>query len=134
MNQHLRVDLQPGSLPEQLRDIYHEVEKAHESGEKVLAAHNLYTLDGYLKYWKVHNCMVLDAIPDERLLILETRSLSDSVQDIADFLGVSAEKLDVKNDQRYEAKMKKDLVGRIDESLLGEKIDEYCTEVLGRIS
>ena len=133
MNQHLRVDLRPGSLPEQLRDLYHEVEKEHVEGEKVLADHNLYTLDGYLEYWEMHNRMVLDAIPDERLLILKTKDLSDCVQEIADFLGVSPERLNKENNQRYEAKDKKDIIYKVDKYLLEGKINEYCTDVLDTI-
>jgi len=101
--------------------------------EEALAEHGLRTLDGYLSYWARHNRKVLDTVPRERLLVIRTRRISDSLDRIAAFAGVPAQTLDAEQSHANKAPEKHGLLSKIDEKYIQEKIAEHCSHVTDRI-
>jgi hypothetical protein len=56
--------------------------------ERAFAGLGLPSLASYLCYWGEHNRRILAAVPAERLLVVRTHELGDSLGRIADFVGV----------------------------------------------
>lgn len=98
--------------------------------EKVLVKHNLYSLDGYLSYWALHNQRVLDLVPPDRLLIIRTDHISDSGPQLARFLGISPDTLDLTQTHLYQAKQKFRVLDDIDKSYLFAKVQLHCSALL----
>jgi hypothetical protein len=74
----------------QLRDsVFRPDLFTHSNEELALKEEGLYTLDGYLSGWTRHNRKVIDTVPKERLLIVRTDMISESIDDFAAFAGVS---------------------------------------------
>ncbi|MFP4028644.1 MAG: sulfotransferase [Candidatus Brocadiia bacterium] len=53
----------------------------------------LYPLANYFRYWRDHQQRVIESVPKERLLVVRTEDLSDSWDDIANFLGIKQQEL-----------------------------------------
>ena len=54
---------------------------------------NLYTLDGYLKYWYYHNKTVIEGNPEKKLPIICSDQIEQNLDRLARFAGFSSEKL-----------------------------------------
>lgn len=50
-----------------------------------------YPLRGYLRYWERHNAGVLTSVPEERLLVVRTETIGESLERMAQFLGIGAD-------------------------------------------
>lgn len=117
-----------------LRDLYFGVPpEEYPVPERPLAANDLHTLDGYLSYWTRHNRMVLDAVPSDRLLVVRTRELSDSIDRIAAFMGVSPSTLAREKSHSYKAPKRYELLDEVDEGYVQDKITEHCSGVMARL-
>ena len=66
----------------------HAVFEEHPKEEALLKRRGLYTLDGYLSYWRAHNEKVLSTVPRDRLLVVRTDDLSQRLTEIAQFIGL----------------------------------------------
>lgn len=104
----------------------------HAPQEKLLAQHHLYTLDGYLSYWQRVNEKILSAIPPERLSIVRTLDIGQSLGEIAEFLQISVETLNPSSSHLYRAKKKFDLLGQIDRDFLEQKVKLYCQDIMSQ--
>jgi len=107
--------------------------KEYAPQEMALAQYNLHTLDGYLSYWASHNKRVLEAVPNNRLLIIRTCDLSDSVDRIATFAGIPTSTLHSEESHSHETSRKHGLLNEIDESYLRGKIDKHCSGIQRRL-
>ena len=101
--------------------------------DQVLKEHNLYPLDAYLNYWINANKSVLDAIPENRLLVLGTREITHKVQLIADFLGVPADTLEVEGSHLHRTRRKHSITDLIDPDYLAERLEAECGELHKRL-
>ncbi|NOZ21810.1 MAG: sulfotransferase domain-containing protein, partial [Planctomycetes bacterium] len=106
-------------------------EFTHSKEEQVLADRGLYTLDGYLSYWAEHNETVLRKVPHSRLLIVKTEEIDDSIDRIADFLGIPANSIDASASHSNKAEGKSDILSQIPPRLIEEKVARYCSGVMG---
>ena len=84
INQHYNNDQATGHL-KKLRDIYHKTDGKYET--EILKKLDLYTLDGYLSYWARHNDFVLNAIPQDRLLVIPTQHIKTKLELLLILLG-----------------------------------------------
>ena len=117
-----------------IRDLYFGVPpETYPASEAPLASYNLHMLDGYLSYWARHNRMVLDSVPSDRLLIVRTCELSESIDRIAAFMNVSAATLASKRSHSYKAPQKYELLDEIDEGYVQAKIAKHCSGVMTRL-
>src|SRR5206468_2339366 len=75
----------------------------HAPQERILAEQGLFPLDGYLTYWSRHNEYVLRHVPVERLLVVRTNEIRQSIPKMAEFLGIPANSLDAGQSHSYPA-------------------------------
>jgi len=116
-----------------LRDLRFKPDKfKHAKEERILADHGLYTLDGYLSYWAAHNTRVLTAVPQHRLLVLRTNEIRQQVKEIAGFLNIPLESLDVTKTHLFRAKKDFGLLADIDRRFLEQKVNEHCRELMSK--
>ncbi len=137
INQHLNVRWVPETTRARsqffikLRDLYHgTAEQGHAEQESALKDRGLYTLDGYLGYWAAHNRSVLKAVPEERLLVVETRRISHEIDRIAQFVEVPAEHLNAERSHAFVAPERHNVLAELDQDRLHAKVEEHCREVL----
>jgi hypothetical protein len=60
--------------------------EAFATEESELKELQLYPIASMLTYWRESNQLAIDSIPSDRLLILETKKLSESTEQLEDFL------------------------------------------------
>jgi hypothetical protein len=95
--------------------------------ELPIADHTL--VDRLLLYWQLHNQMVLDLVPPERLLVVRTHELSTSADALAAFLGIPASSVDVSNAHLYKTPKKLDVLsGRRAE--IEAAVQKYCAPLM----
>ena len=94
--------------------------------ESVLKQKGLYTLDGYLSYWAYHNLKVIETVPDDRLLVIKTDEISQSVGKIAAFAKIAESDLNSERSFVYKAKGKFYILNEIDKEYLEYKIKQHC--------
>lgn len=112
-----------------IRDLRFKTEAPHAPQEKVLAEHGLYTLDGYLSNWADHNRVILATVPKERLLVVRTNEIGETLGRVADFLGVRADRLDPGGSHAYKNDKKFDILSKIDDVYLQRKLDLHCGQL-----
>lgn len=79
-----------------------------EPEEAELKAKNLFPTRGMLNYWKQSNEAAIQAIPRDRLLILETKNLTHSVDQLEAFMGWAEGSLDRSKSHLHRAKQSVD--------------------------
>lgn len=136
INQHLgdlrHPDPHQPAYWKRLNDLYFGRAGGHPPAERVLEQAGLYTLDGYLSFWAAHYRRVLDAVPEDRLLVVRTDRLSRELDRIARFAGIPADTLDATRRHSHRTAAKYDLVAQIDRAYLDEKVDRHCAELMRR--
>ncbi len=91
-----------------------------------------YSLDAYLIHWRTINEKIITETPPDRLLILRTDQLADSLGQIADFLGIKESQLDPTCTHDFRAHIKLDLLRQVDQEFLNQKVREHCGELMDR--
>lgn len=115
----------------QLRDLRFRPDLyTHHAEELILKENGLYTLDGYLSYWAHHNQTVIDTIPENRLLIIRTDKISQHIEEIAAFAGISKSNLKQENSHTFKAKEKFHLLDKLDQEYLEQKVNEHCGDLM----
>lgn len=104
----------------------------HPDEERILYEHGVYSLDGYLSHWASHNQKVLDLVPPERLLIVRTHEIQDSIQRLADFLTIDSHTLDHTQAHSHKKLYKNPLLTKIDHQYLESKFDRHCRGLMDR--
>ncbi|TGO03170.1 hypothetical protein PN36_11350 [Candidatus Thiomargarita nelsonii] len=90
------------------------------------------TLDGYLSYWANSNRRVLTTVPEDRLLIVKTHEITQSMDQIAAFLEIPRESLEVAQSHSYRGLKKHGFLSKIDRDFLEEKVNTHCREIMGK--
>jgi hypothetical protein len=106
-------------------------ELGHAKEEELFKKKGLYTLDGYLSYWAIHNRRVLEIVPSDRLLVVRTHEIADQAGQIADFVGVPVSQLNRKRTHAYKAKAKFQILSKIDPDFLESKVQQHCQPLMG---
>ena len=99
--------------------------------EKVLAENNLYTIDSYFSWWNTHNTKVLTTVPPERLLIVKTRELTQSIPRIENFLEITPGTLPTSARGNVTTE-KFNILSQIDKDFLEEKAGLHCKELMDK--
>jgi len=116
---------------QKLRDMRFRPDKfAHRPEDAPLKARGLYSLDGYLSYWREHNLRVPATVPSERLLILRTREIQDSIPRIARFLSIDAGLLDANRAHAFPAAGKFNVLDLLEPRYLDDRIAHYTHDVM----
>jgi len=101
----------------------------HAPEAQILADNGLYTLDGYFSHWMEHNSKILSTVPEERLLIVKTREINQSIQKIENFLGITPGSLP-KNIHGNVGSKKFHILSQIDKDFLEEKANTHCKPLM----
>ncbi len=116
-----------------LRDLcYGRPPDQYSDEEAVLASHNLHSLDGYLQYWAWHNQTVLNHVPEDRLLVLRTRMLSNSLPQLAAFVGVNQSALSAPG-RKNASSDRHHVLDDVSEEYIQELIDVHCRETINAL-
>lgn len=102
----------------------------HQPEENVLNKHGLYTLDGYLSYWAMHNQKVLSTVPDERLLIVRTDKISDKAYEIAEFANLPEDSIQLEKSHAFKNRKKYGIISKIDPDYLEQRVHHYCQPLM----
>jgi hypothetical protein len=124
--------LKPESPWRPLFDLYYGTSGDYDS--PVLKRYGLYTLDGYLQYWTSHYRQILDGVPPDRLLLLRTENLSQSLGRISEFVGIPEDHLRAETGRSNRNPKRHDMLEHIDSALLEEKIQRHCGALLNEFS
>jgi hypothetical protein len=116
---------------EWLHFIYEKYQFKHAKEEQILANEGLYTLDDYLSSYKERHNKIFQTVPPERLLIIKTPEINQSIPKIAQFLDIPPESLlvNVRAHVRKE-KDKYNLLAQIDRDFVREKVKFHCEELM----
>lgn len=97
--------------------------------EKILKDLNLPTIGGMLSYWQKHNLSVLEKVPPSKLLVIKTKDISDELDTIFEFTGLSKIHSDI-DSHAYKAKKKHNILDRLDEKFVEQKLDRYSLKTV----
>lgn len=110
-----------------LRDIYFgSPPEEYPPEEEPLKENNLHSISGFLKYWTRHNRTVVDAIPSENLLVVNTSDISSSIDRIASFVGIPSDRLVTSAKHSYKASQRNGILDKVDEAYVQDKINRIC--------
>ena len=98
---------------------------SHPPEEQVLKDHGLYTLDGYLSYWRAHNEKVLSSVPPQQLLVVRTDEISDRVYEVADFAGLPGSAVRRERSHAFRNQQRFGILEKVDRDYLQGKIEWY---------
>lgn len=133
-NQHLRVDVSNRPNARHFRELCFSLSGISPSrGEETLERLGLFPLEGYLRGWARHYETVLDAVPPDRLLVVETEKLSNSVAEIAAFLSIPPDSIDRERSRLHPTPKNYGVVAKLPVQLVEDKIALICEPVLSRI-
>ena len=122
----IQIDSQPKNWG---RFIHERDQFKHAKAEQILADKELYTLDGYLSHYKERHNKILQTVPPDRLLIIKTSEINQSIQKMAQFLNIPLESLPVRvraNVRKQEYKY--NLLAQLDRDFVREKVKFYCQD------
>jgi hypothetical protein len=97
--------------------------------EEILKDLNLPTIDGMLSYWQNHNLSVLRKVPPNKLLVVKTKDISDEIDVIIKFAGLSKLRDNV-DSHAYKAKKKHHILDKMDEKFVKQKLGCYSLEAV----
>jgi hypothetical protein len=104
----------------------------HQQQELILKEKGLYTLDGYLSYWRYHNLSVIDTVPKDRLFIVRTDKITEQAEEVAVFASISRSNLRIDKSHVFKAMAKFGLLDKIDQEYLECKVKEHCGNLMAQ--
>jgi hypothetical protein len=111
--------------------IYEKYQFNHAQEEQILADKRLYPLDSYLSYYKERHNQILQTVPPERLLIIKTSEINQSIPKMAQFLDIPRESLPVNIHANVRRKADKyNLLAQLDRDFVREKVKFHCEEFM----
>ncbi len=115
-----------------LRELNYQTDKfEHTKEEQVLAERGLYTIDGYLSSWADRNKKILATVPKERLLIVKTDEITQSIPTIARFMEIPVDNLDASKSDSFKAIREEfDILSHINTKFLRQKVDIHCKDLM----
>jgi len=135
MNQHLNVNVSQRPDDRLLRGLLYGLPRIeYMKEEEALERRGLFTIDGYLNGWKTHYEWVLDSVPPERILVVRTEKLRDSVERIEEFLGIPANMLDLEKSYLHRTTINHGVLDRVPSEFVTERIENHCSNVVKRLS
>lgn len=87
---------------------------------------NIYPIRSYLSYWKDHLRNVLSSVPSDRLLVIDTFDISKQLNNIASFIGVDSDALDITKKHVGKRKSAFNLYDNVDRNKIFELVQSHC--------
>ena len=127
------ISRQPGGLWRAFDDYtFSRWTFSHARQEDILERQGLRTLSHYLCHWAVHNESIIDMVPSDRLLVLRTDKISASNSQLADFLGIAPDTIDLSQSRLFVNPHRYDLLDHVDRAFLEDKVHELCGPLMHR--
>lgn len=98
--------------------------------EKILMEHELFTLDSYFNYWAIHNQTVISKIPSDKLLIVKTSEISNSIKLLESFSGIKLTNVPKDRTHIFKNPQKFNILKNIDQSYIEKKSGKYCHSLM----
>lgn len=118
---------------QQLRDYRFRPDKyIHPNEEIALKERGLYSLDGYLSYWAMHNATVLRNVPPNRLLVVRTNEIGKRITDICEFANIAAGSADRDQSHSFLANKRFNVLDLVPKAHLDLKIRTHCKSLIER--
>lgn len=108
-------------------------ELKYNKQEEVLKEQGLYPIGCYLNYWSTQIENAIKIVPAEKLLIVRTHELAKSVEDIAKFLNISYESLNLNKSYLNKAPSKDSILDKVDQNFLQEKASIHCRKIMDEL-
>jgi hypothetical protein len=89
-----------------------------------------YPVRTYLNYWMDHITSVLNACPPERLLVMDTFEIKQSLDHLASFIGVSRNELNEKRGWASQVTPKLSLYDLIAKEKVVQEVETYCGDFI----
>lgn len=105
----------------------------HPPEERVLSENGLFSLAGYLSYWRAHIEEVLAAVPTERLFVVRTDMITSEANNIAKFAGFPTKVVDRSRIHEYRNPNKLHILQRISQKHLEEQVRMHCEPLATRL-
>lgn len=115
------------------RDYRFRQEGAFPAAERVLQEHGLFALEGYLRYWRDSIALVIDQVPENRLLTVHTPDLSKRSAEIAAFAGIPGGAAVMERTHAFRNPSRFGLLQDIPADHLAEVTNRICGSVLQRV-
>ena len=103
---------------------YHKFPKE----EKKLAGKGLWNIEASLQYWKHQNETVIQSVPEDRLIVIETSKISHSLTELAEFLDLPISAFTIEKSHRNKSSKNESIYDYVDKSYLHEKINSEIGE------
>jgi len=133
IDHNLNQPAEPGSPWARLDHIRLRIDElAATKFDEPFVARGLHPLACYFQLWSDHNRRVLETLPSERLLLLETRRIEERMQDIAAWAGVPAEGLRRDRSRLFVAPKKHRALASLDPSYVQDTADRFCGPLMTR--
>jgi hypothetical protein len=100
--------------------------------EQSLKEIGLFSLECYLNCWRSHVIKSSQIIPPERLLIIRTHEIQNSLDNVAQFLHVPYELLDDAKCHLNKGTMEKRIVSLVDKAFLEDTVAHVCNDMMHR--
>ena len=97
-----------------------------------LLARGAHPLACYFQLWSDHNRRVLETLPPERVLLLETKEIAERMRDIADWAGVPVETLRSDRNRLFLAPKKHRVLATLDRAYVQDTADRLCGPLMSR--
>ena len=123
------------SLRREISDTWHNFRdyrfgsKASAIEEQPLGARGLYSLEGYLGYWKNSIERVDSKIAPERLLVIKTNEISAQVTKIADFCGIAQNHVAPERTKSFANPLFFGVLRELDPEYLIQKTETICGDM-----
>jgi len=102
----------------------------HPEAERILAENGLFPLDCFLTVWARFYDDLLTKIPSERLLVVRTHEISQSLQRVAEYLQIPVDSLDSSRSHLYKAAGEFGMLEQIDRNFLEDRVLHHCGEIM----
>ncbi len=94
--------------------------------EEALRARDLFTLEGYLSYWRRSVDVVTERLPTDRLLIVETKDLAPRREEIGAFCGLPGGHAEAAAAHAFANPTRSGVLGEIDRAFLLGALERIC--------
>jgi hypothetical protein len=98
--------------------------------EQILKERGLYSLDGYLSSWAMHNQKVLDSVPADRLLVVRTNQITERAYEIGDFAGLPRRTVRPERSHSFKAPVDFQILKQIDPSFIAARVAQHCMPLI----
>lgn len=87
-------------------------------------------IDIPLSFWAASYCDMLEKLPSGRSIIIRTHELSQKIDDIANFIGISPDTLIKEQSHLNRANYTVNILANLDRDFLKAKFDEHCSDLM----